>query len=284
MEIRATERDDVPAANEVFREAIGELYGRHGFPAPGAPLEVFSAQHEHLLAHDAERCFVGEDRGRVVAYTAALVRDDFWFLASLFVLPEYQGRGLGQALLERAWPADVTRRATLTDAIQPVSNGLYARRGLIPQTPVLHLGGEARVAGDVSLEPATSDDGLDVAELDAAAYGFSRARDHAYWRRHAEQTIWRRNGRAEAYSYRFPGGAVGPLAGRTTEAAAEALRAEIARTPDSAASVTVPGTSRALVAAALEAGLRLTRPPGLLLLSADARPPTRLAIAGYTLF
>jgi hypothetical protein len=48
--------------------------------------------------------------------------------------------------------------------------------------------------------------------------------------------------------------------------------------------IVVPGTSRELVAAALEAGLRFTRPPGLLLLGAGVEPPRALAISGYSLF
>ena len=265
----------------MFREAIGELYHRHSFDPPNPPLEIFVVQQEHVLAHDRDRCFVAEDGGRVVAFTAALVRDDFWFLSSLFVLPAYQGRGLGRELVERAWPAPVAKRATLTDAIQPVSNALYAQRGLIPQTPVLHLGGEAHFDGVLTLEPGAADDAA-IDELDVAAYGFSRRLDHEYWRRHAEQTVWARDGHAEAYSYRFPGGSLGPIAGRTAEAAGGALRAELA--PGGMASVTVPGSSREIVAAALAARLRLTRPPGLLLLSADATPPSALALAGYTLF
>jgi hypothetical protein len=48
--------------------------------------------------------------------------------------------------------------------------------------------------------------------------------------------------------------------------------------------VLVPGTSRELVETAVGAGLRVGDPPGLLLLSREARAPTALAISGYTLF
>lgn len=114
--------------DEVFRAAIGDLYRRHNLSPPDPPEHVFAAQQEHLLAHDPERCFVAEENGSIVGFTSAFVRDDSWFLSSLFVRPSLQGRGLGRALLERAWSVEAQRRLTLTDAIQPVSNGLYARR------------------------------------------------------------------------------------------------------------------------------------------------------------
>jgi hypothetical protein len=76
---------------------------------------------------------------------------------------------------------------------------------------------------------------------------------------------------------------IGPIAGVDGPAAADAFRAEVARSAGPAA-IVVPGTSRELVAAALEAGLRFTRPPGLLLLGRGVEPPRALAISGYSLF
>jgi hypothetical protein len=50
------------------------------------------------------------------------------------------------------------------------------------------------------------------------------------------------------------------------------------------AEVVAPGSSTGVVEAALAAGLRFTRPPGLLLLSRGVPPPPALAISGYSLF
>jgi hypothetical protein len=47
--------------------------------------------------------------------------------------------------------------------------------------------------------------------------------------------------------------------------------------------VRIPGSSRAVVAAALAGGLRLGPTPGLLLLGAAVEPPISLAIGSYTL-
>ena len=281
MEIRHTTDADLPVLDAVFRAAIGELFRRHGFEPPNPPPEAFAAQHRHLLRHDAERCFVAEDEGRVVAFVAALERGDAWFLSSLFVRPEHQGRGLGRALLERAWGGEGRRRLTLTDSIQPISNGLYARCGLVPTTPLLALVGTPQVEGE-TLDPS-GPTAEALAALDAAAYGFDRSVDHAYWRGVGKSTLWLRDGEPAAYSYVVGGAWIGPVAGVDPRAAASALRSELARA-EGPVRVLVPGTSRDLVETALAAGLRIGGPPGLLLLSAGLPPPTSLAISGYTLF
>jgi GNAT superfamily N-acetyltransferase len=266
----------------VFREAIGELYRRHSFSPPDVPEEAFVAQQGHLLRYDAERCFVAEERGRVVAYTAALLRERTWFFSSLFVVPSYQGRGLGTVLLDRAWSAAADRRLTLTDAIQPVSNTLYARRGLIPVTPMLTLDGTPRLDGDDGLEAAAPHRAA-LADLDRAAYGFDRTPEHAHWSEPARATLWLRRGEPVAYSYAWPSGRIGPVAGTDGRSAASALAGELVRREGERAVVVVPGSSGALVETALRAGLRIMCPPGLLLSSPPRGLPDSLAIASYTL-
>ena len=280
VDLRPTAAEDLPVLHEVFRASIQELYGRHNLPAPDPPMEVFVAQQAHVLRHDPGRCWVAEDHGRVIGFVAAIVRGDDWFLSSLFVQPGNQGVGLGRALLDRAW-GSAARRRTLTDAIQPVSNGLYARRGLIPATPALHLGGNPTIDAPDGLEPDIPD-AKALRLLDSAGYGFDRAVDHAYWRDAASCTVWLRGGTPAAYSYVFPGGRIGPIAGLTGRDAAAALRSELARSRGETGLV-VPGSARAVVAAAFEAGLRVVRVPGLLLLSDGVAPPEALVLSGYTL-
>jgi len=44
------------------------------------------------------------------------------------------------------------------------------------------------------------------------------------------------------------------------------------------------GSAAPLVRVAIDAGLRFTKPPGLLLLGGEATAPSALAISGYALF
>ena len=122
-----------------------------------------------------------------------------------------------------------------------------------------------------------------LAALDAAAYGFDRAVDHRFWARGARRTVWCRGGEPVAYAYVAPGGRIGPLAGRDAEGAAAALAAELARSAGPPVHLEIPGSARELVEAALAAGLRMTGPPGLLLLSRGLEPPRGLAVSGYWL-
>jgi hypothetical protein len=172
---------------------------------------------------------------------------------------------------------------TLTDSIQLVSNSLYARRGLIPATPMLHLAGEVESAGEPRLEAAPVEPAA-LSELDRRGYGFDRAPDHEHWSRSARATLWLDDERPVAYSYAWPHGRVGPLAARDGPSAGAALAAELARLRGLPAEVVAPGTSTEIVETALSAGLRFTRPPGLLLLSRGSSPPRALAISGYSLY
>jgi GNAT superfamily N-acetyltransferase len=270
VELRPTTVDDLPALYGLFVAAMGGVFEPHGFEPPVPRLEVFVNQQRHVLATGSS--VVAEADGALLGFGASWQRDEHWFLASLFVDEGAQGRGVGPALLDAVWGA-APRRRTITDAIQPVSNVLYGRHGLIPATPILTFTGPAHSDGrNLRPEPA------DLAAIDLAAYGFDRAVDHAYWERYARRTTW-----PGAYSYAFPGGAIGPVAGLDAGAAARALAAELARA-DGEVRIRIPGSSRALVEVALAAGLRLDSVPGLLLLSETVQPPTALAIAGYMLF
>lgn len=278
---RNATQDDIEAEHAVFVAAEGELLRRHGFDWPTPPpVERFALTHRHLLAHDRRRCYVAEADGRVVGYAALIVREDTSYLAALFVDPASQGMGVGRELLALALAEAPLRRMTISDAIQPISNALYARHGLIPATPILGFEGHASNLVPAGLE-ASAPVASAVADLDRAAYGFDRSPDHAFWASVANSTLWLRDGEPVAYSYRWPTGRVGPVAGCDEASAAAALWAELGREPSSR--VEIPGTCRSLVRVAFTAGLRLTAPAGLLLLSDGVEAPRSLAISSYGL-
>jgi GNAT superfamily N-acetyltransferase len=278
---RAAYEDDLEAQYRVFCRAEGQLRQRHAFDWSDPPFEVMSSAFRHLLQHDAERCFVAESEGAVVGFSAALVRDTTWFLAALFIDPDFQGRGIGRRLFELAFADAPARRITITNSIQPVSNALYAKHGLIPTTPIFLFRGRPTVSAPPNLFASTGTP-ADLAALDLAAYGFDRHVDHQLWSSGAERTLWSRGARPVAYSYAWPSGRIGPLVGLDEVNAADALKAELARRIEPW--IEIPGTSRSLVTVTLEAGMKMDPPPGLLLLSAEVEPPRSLAISRYMLF
>ena len=278
---RPTSESDLEAEHAIFCRAEGALLRAHAYEWSDPPVEAFVLYLRHLLTTDPERCFVAERDDRVVGFTAAIVRDDTWFFSMLFIDPDAQGQGIGGQLFERAVAGAPSRRLTITDSIQPISNALYARQGLIPTTPILAFTGEPRMTKADDLEPIDATPSMLVA-LDRAAYGFDRAADHRYWGSRRSLTIWARGGDPIGYAYVAPDGSIGPLAGRDPTSSADTLRAELARMPK--AFVYVPGSARTLVATALAGHLRIESPPGLLLTSDGVVPPTALAISSYGLY
>jgi GNAT superfamily N-acetyltransferase len=284
VELRPTTVGDFPALHSLFLESIAGVYRAHAFEPPTPPFDAFVNQQRHII-ETGGASVVATHAGEPLGFSSSWLRAGDWFLAFLFVDGAAQSGGVGSALLDAVWGEGALRRRTITDAIQPVSNALYARRGLVPSTPLLSFSGtplpdNPPPHGD---PPLVESDQLELAAIDAAAYGFDRAVDHTYWAGFARRTVWERAGRAVAYSYAFPSGHIGPVAGIDPGAAAAALDSELARAAGSVI-VHIPGSSRLLVEVALRRGLRLSPTPGLLLLSAGAEPPTALAVAGYTLF
>jgi len=278
VELRPTTAADLPALHALFLDSLGGVFLPHGFEPPAPPLDVFAGQQRHILTTGSS--VVAETTEAIAGFASAWARGDDWFLASLFVAPSAQGGGVGSALLDAVWSDAARRRRTITDAIQPVSNALYGRRGLIPVTPVLAFSGLPVGAREL-LQQGNPVRGS-LAAIDAAAYGFDRSVDHEHWVRLARRIVWTRAGEPVAYSYAFPGGALGPVAGLSAADAADALESTFALAA-SPVNVRMPGSARVLVAVALRCRLRLSSTPGLLLCSDGAEPPSALAIASFTL-
>jgi GNAT superfamily N-acetyltransferase len=285
VEYRLAREPDLPGEFEVFAAAVGELRRRRGAPFEAAPFDPagrWVLVHRHRLAPHSGRAFVAELDGRIIGFTAAMVRGDCWFLSALFIDPGRQGHGVGRRLLEPGRDGSPRRRLTNSEAIQPVSTGLYARHGLLPVTPVLSFSGIPAIdASNDRFEQVTASPVM-LRAIDLAAYGFDRTLDHEFWARTTSPaTVWARDSEPCAHSY--PGlWGIGPLAGRDPASAAHALRCELAARAGEEVRRDVPGTATALVQVALAAGLRLDD-PGLLLISPPQQSPTALAIHSYWL-
>ena len=309
---RRAEEADLPRVFEVFRAALNAYLvpaGQAGIPEQ----DDQSPAHRHYLRHDGERFWVAEAvveeltgggggslgaTGRqVVAWGSGLLRGDWWLLGNLFVLPEAQGIGVGGRLFELAAtgapPGAV--RATVTDSIQPISNTLYARRGLLPREVLVEIGGEPRPGlrpprlGSLEAEPLTTASIPELREIDAAASGVDRSVDHEYYLTVSGRRGWllRRAGRPAAYVMLRQDGWVGPAAAVraadiytvTAHALAE-LSAAGATKVRSGVTGRCEGAQRAL----WEAGLVFETSPGLLLASRPFGHLDRYLAASYGMF
>jgi GNAT superfamily N-acetyltransferase len=195
----------------VWYSAVDDYMARLNRPLPPPYLDPLLALLEHLLATDPERFVVAVrqpaagEHERVVGFGIAVQRDHVWFLSQLYVLPGEQRRGIGRAMLTQIMPsiAQAPRPdgdtvpveasdaaaphhgvgwhdgvlATCTDSVQPASNGLYARYGIVPRVPVFNLVGIPTDSPPLPPLPA----GIRVMEMDrqgprAARIASARAR------------------------------------------------------------------------------------------------------------
>jgi GNAT superfamily N-acetyltransferase len=162
---RPARPDELPACGAIWRTSINDYIVRLGQGEIPDEVNPATRLFTHLRATDPERFLVAtvpdEDAGeRVIAFASAIVRERLWYLSMLFVLPEFQGSGLGRDLLARVLPGDpgdaddtgvgtthaaadaaAPIRATATDSAQPISNALYALYDIVPRMPLLSLTG-----------------------------------------------------------------------------------------------------------------------------------------------
>jgi GNAT superfamily N-acetyltransferase len=268
---RAGTEDDLDACTRIWKAAIDDYQGRLSQPPMPDDLGPLRRLLGHFLATDPDRFWVAEraDGEHCIGFGSATVRDDLWFLGMLFVDPGLHAGGIGSALLDRTLggsepgvrggPAGITRWGTCTDSAQPVSNGLYARRGLVPRVPVWRLSGEIRRPGALpALSPgleavpfeAIAAEGPDghrrladaVNEVDRAVIGLEHGRDHAFLRREGREglLVRERGGRPVGYGYGSGVGRLGPVAALDPDELPAVIGAVLHETPPAGAVVTRP--------------------------------------------
>jgi GNAT superfamily N-acetyltransferase len=318
---------DLDACTHIWKAGVEGYLVRLNQPVLQGDLGHLRRLLAHLLASDPDRYWVAvrpapdPDQGAgghgahpgvevVVGFASASVRAGRWFLAMLFVDPGVQGRGIGKALMDRAQagrqvdpggpavpgpddPLDsgIHTWGMCTDSAQPISNALYARRGMVPRIPIWRLGGEVRrwsalpapaasveaipfeaieAEGDGAQRLAATLEGLDC-ELVGAAH----AADHAYLRRDGRTgfLLRERTGRVLGYAYGSGVGRLGPVAAVDPALHPVLLGVAIREVPVfGPVAAWVPGTADLALRAMLEAGLRLDQFPGLICWSRPEHP------------
>lgn len=308
--VRPARPEDLASCAVVFRTAINDYtrpLGQVDVPEdPGPVLRLWA----HTRSTDPDRFVVAtvsdadgdgaaidgsSGRERIVAFGSAVVRDGLWYLSMLFVLPEFQGAGVGRRILTRILPADgVTFRATATDAAQPISNALYAMHDIVPRMPLLNLTGlpvrpEAfgelpsgvaaipfdEIEGGPAGEPADAIDGfgprmlsneLDV--LDRELLGVTRHPADRAWLRAEGRHGWLYrgpDGGAIGYGYAGEAGRVGPIAVRDAALLGPVIgHLTSAVVPRGVFALWIGGHADRALVPTLQAGFRLEQFPVLL--------------------
>jgi GNAT superfamily N-acetyltransferase len=237
----------------------------------------------------------GTGRDEVVGFGVATQREHVWFLSQLYVLPDEQGRGIGRALLTQILPSPDPERPTpsaaapaatdapdlrpgvltmCTDSAQPVSNGLYARFGIVPRLPVFNLVGTPNPtalsrlpAGIGAVAFKASDPSAAIDSVDREILGYAHKLDHAHLRATGRTgfVYESQDGRPIGYGYSSEAGRFGPVAllDETLTAPVLGHLMSVIK-PRGATSVWVPGDNDRAMVALLRAGLRIEGFPALL--------------------
>ena len=225
----------------------------------------------HLLATDPGSSIVADDHGRIVAFGILMVREGDGFLSFLFVLPEWQGRGVGRAVLtECLHAAGATHRlSTCAEADQLVSTGLYASLGLAPREPIYLLRGEIddaalpRLPDGLRAGPVVAES---VADLDVQLLGYRRPQDHRFWEG-GERRGWvyeAEGGRVMGYGYAHHSGRIGPVAAAEAGLLPALLGHLVRSTPVlEGRQIVIGGAAIVTLRALLAAGMRMDGTPAV---------------------
>jgi len=217
--------DDITAISQVNQTAINDLNRRHGFqefpPSPPSPLYAFS------LTEEPEGFWIAEDDGTIAGYSISWVRGAFWFLYDLFVLPQYQGKGIGQKLIQKAFEhgggSEIDNRALITFAYNPVSITLYIKYGMYPREPLYlmevprtHVCEYSSRMQPIDLERVDPNRFVadQLGRIDEQVLGVPRSKHHFYLLNAPGSAcyLFKEKGDVRGYAYVWSSGRVGPLA------------------------------------------------------------------------
>lgn len=144
--IRRATDDDASACHDVMWASVTDLGARRGTPLAGSAAEWWSSGEslQRFLATQAAEWWVAEEDSRIVGYARSIERDGLFELTEFFVLPGTQSKGVGRALLERAFPRRQGPIRSIIATTDERALSRYYAAGTAPRFPILTLGGPPR--------------------------------------------------------------------------------------------------------------------------------------------
>lgn len=272
---RPAKFEDLEEAERVVQEAGNELRVRHGRQPWPVPLPI--AFPKFCLAEDPDGLWVAERGDTVVGFGFSWMTERFWFLSQLFVRPETQAKGIGQALLSKtlmqAERNGAANRALITPAYNIASTGLYLNNGLYPREPLYRMAAPAQpvarnlVDAEYEATPIARwpEPREWMAEIDEALLGLRRDLHHRFLLGDGAARGFRieQASRTAGYAYISAEGHVGPLAiapdADAKAVVTTALGCALESRP-SQVSMIVPGRADLVMKAVLALGFRIEEP------------------------
>jgi GNAT superfamily N-acetyltransferase len=272
---RPAKPEDLEEAARVVQQSASALRVRHGVqPLPAPPPTAFP---KFCLAQDPSGLWVAEDGDTIVGFGFSWMAEKFWCLSQLFVRPETQAKGIGQALLSKtlmqAERNGAANGAIVTFAYNIASTGLYLRNGFYPREPLYRM-----VAPAPAVAQIPADAGYDVTpiapwpqsgewtgRIDQELLGFRRDLHHQFLLGGfaARAVRIEHAGRAAGYAYISAQSHVGPLAIAPDADAKAVVTTALRCALEGGArqvSMIVPGRADVVMQTALALGFRIEEP------------------------
>ena len=277
---RLAREDDLSAMRLIQSKALYDLVVTRSGRDPSAIdiTEEPSAEMGHLLKTDPKLAWLAIEDGRPIGISVGFVRDELWFLADLFVLPEAHGKGVGGELLKRCLAAGVARGARIRAVASSQELGaqmLYIRAGMVPRFPLFGINGAAQGLRELPKPRASAKEAIrqvelsrawirKLGDLDTTIWGRRRDGDHRFWLAESRLNclaIHDASGALLAYAYYSKeSGRIAPLAARRASQQLPLLRAigEALSNPASATvEFRVPGINMTVLSALMRAGFKI---------------------------
>jgi len=278
---RKAKVEDFPGILNLIRNSFDGVLREHGFfdsspfaspKLPAIPQQGFP-WFEMGLKEDGEGFWVAEVEGKLAGLTLSWVRGSLWYLAHLFVSPDYQGLNIGQNLMDRTMKhhkgSTITNRALATFAYNPVSISLYARYGIYPREPLYWMEGPSQQVKTGASTKLRNERMVDfekarsiLTSIDELTLGYPREKNHEFLfglptvRCH----LFSSGKEPVGYAYVWQNGRVGPLATVSHEIFRDVLKSAFRLAAAEGApnvGIAATGSNEQLMQVALEQKMRI---------------------------
>jgi GNAT superfamily N-acetyltransferase len=285
---RLAHEDDLSAMRLIQSKALYDLIVTRGGGKPSA-IEITddpSSEMRHLLRTDPKLAWLAIEDGRAIGFSVGFVREELWFLADLFVLPEAYGTGIGGELLKRclaAGDARGTRIRAVASSHDLGAQRLYIGAGMIPRFPLYGIMGAARGLLELphpKLSPKERIERIEpskawlrkLGDLDEVIWGRRRDGDHRLWSELGLHCLGLTNGRGPLLAYAYFSSLaspapwdgmpfrIGPVAAQNARQQISLLRAidhTLSAPADATVEFRVPGINMTVLSALLGAGFKI---------------------------
>lgn len=199
--------DDAIACHELMWSSVTDFGIRQGIPLEGTAADWWRSSEplNRLLAEEAAEWWVAElpASGQLVGFARSIERDGLFELTEFFVRPGQQSRGIGQALLERAFPAGRGEVRSIIATSDVRAQARYYAAGTVARFPLFTLGGVPTASAPFHDLTAESIEGVQATqaqrEIERSVLGHRRSDSEMRW------LLARRRGHLYRHAERYVG-------------------------------------------------------------------------------